>query len=70
MTKGPFRFRLLRLSGEHDVVITAPAEGTIIPIHESIQVMATVGDPGSADTHACTVSFGDGCVPPTVLLVA
>jgi hypothetical protein len=42
------------------VTITSPADGAVLPISTAVQVLATLADPGSADTHTCMVDFGDG----------
>jgi hypothetical protein len=42
------------------VTITSPADGAVLPISTAVQVLATLSDPGAADTHACIVDFGDG----------
>jgi hypothetical protein len=42
------------------VTITSPTDGAVLPISTAVQVLATLSDPGSADTHTCMGDFGDG----------
>ena len=44
--------------------LTAPLEGAIIPITTGVQVVATVSDPGTADSHICSVDWGDSLTSP------
>ncbi|MFJ1766780.1 PKD domain-containing protein [Amycolatopsis sp. NPDC088138] len=45
------------------VTITAPADGALVSPGTPVAVTAPFTDPGSHDTHTCTVDFGDGGPP-------
>lgn len=53
------------------VTITAPASGTLFQLVDPVPVTASFTDPGTNDTHTCSVDFGDGTtVPGTVVEAA
>jgi hypothetical protein len=42
------------------VTITSPAPGTVVGVNSTFQLVASFTDAGTADTHTCTISWGDG----------
>jgi hypothetical protein len=47
------------------VKITSPVSGAIYGTGKTLSLTASFTDPGSADTHTCTISWGDGSKPAT-----
>jgi len=42
------------------VTITAPAPGGVVGTRSTLSFKASFSDPGTADTHTCTIDWGDG----------
>jgi len=52
------------------VTITAPANGTLFQLADPVPVTASFTDPGTNDTHTCSVDFGDGTIIPGTVVEA
>ena len=52
------------------VTITAPTNGQLFQLANPVNVTATFNDPGSNDTHTCSIDFGDGTVIAGVVIEA
>ena len=46
------------------VTIDSPTSGTQVSVGQTVQVAATVSDPGPTDTATCTIDWGDGSAGP------
>jgi hypothetical protein len=44
------------------VDITSPGDGTTVSVGQTVNLTASRGDPGSNDTHTCTIDWGDGTI--------
>jgi Ca2+-binding RTX toxin-like protein len=42
------------------ITAVTPASGTVVSNRSSFTVLTTFTDPGTADTHTCTIAWGDG----------
>ena len=49
------------------VAIGTPAAGTLVLAGDPVAVQATFTDPGTNDTHACAINWGDGSTTAGVL---
>ncbi len=43
-----------------EVMLTAPAPGSLYQVNKAVNVAATFTDPGTADTHTCQIDWGNG----------
>jgi hypothetical protein len=49
------------------VTITAPTNGQLFQLADTVNVTAPFTDAGSNDTHTCSIDWGDGTVAPGVV---
>lgn len=47
------------------LVITGPLDGALYAVNTQVAIVAPFSDPGTNDTHTCTVSWDDGATPTT-----
>ena len=50
------------------VQITSPTDGDIFGTGSTVSVSATITDPGSNDTHTCSIAWGDGATTAGVVV--
>lgn len=51
-------------NADPSVAITAPADLSVHAAGASVALSAALGDPGTNDTHTCSIDWGDGTVAP------
>ncbi len=54
-------------NADPSVSITSPADGASFQTGVTVDLSATISDPGANDTHTCTIDWGDGTSGPGVV---
>ena len=52
------------------VAISSPADGQLFQLADPVPVTAPFTDPGTGDTHTCSIDWGDGTVAPGFVVEA